>query len=67
MCCVSRYKYTYGKRSDKQNPMFTEYFQILLCKSGPDPQLIDMCIYLMMSLVMYVFHMWQFYLHDIHI
>lgn len=41
MCCISRHKYTYGKCSDQQNPTFTEYFPIPLCKSGPDSQLIN--------------------------
>lgn len=53
MCCIARY--IHGKCSGQQNPTFTEYFQIPLCKSGPDSQLINICICLVMSLAVYVY------------
>lgn len=53
MCCMARC--IYGKCSDQQNPTSTEYFQIPLCKSGPDSQLINICICLVMSLAMHVY------------
>lgn len=43
MCCVPRYKYSYGKCNGQQNPTFIEYFQIPLCRSGPDSQQINIC------------------------
>lgn len=67
MCCIPRYKYSYRKCSDQQNPTFIEYFQIPLCKSGPDSQLINICICLVMSLAVYIIHMWQFHLPNIQI
>lgn len=65
MWCTPSYKDSYGKCNDQQNPAFIEYFKIPLCKSGPDSQLINICICLVMSLAVYIIHMWQFYLHNI--